>query len=68
MAVYFAAIQPGDRILTMDLAHGGHLTHGRKNNFSGRLYEVTHYGVRPEDERIDYDQLAQQAETVRPRR
>ncbi len=67
MAVYFAAIQPGDKILTMDLAHGGHLTHGRKNNFSGRLYEVTHYGVRPEDERIDYDQLARQAETVRPR-
>ena len=67
MAVYFAAIQPGDKILTMDLAHGGHLTHGRKNNFSGRLYEVTHYGVRQEDERIDYDQLAQQAETVRPK-
>lgn len=67
MAVYFAALQPGDKILTMDLAHGGHLTHGRKNNFSGRFYEVTHYGVRPEDERIDYDALARQAEAVRPK-
>src|SRR6187401_2714355 len=45
MAVYFAAIKPGDRILTMNLAHGGHLTHGHQANFSGKFYQVTHYGV-----------------------
>ncbi len=67
MAVYFAMLKPGDKILTMDLAHGGHLTHGFKTNFSGRFYEVTHYGVSQENERIDYDGLAKQAETVRPR-
>ncbi|MEW6160970.1 MAG: ribose 5-phosphate isomerase B, partial [Verrucomicrobiota bacterium] len=58
MAVYFAFLKPGDKILTMDLSHGGHLTHGNKANFSGRFFEVVHYGVRKEDERIDYDQLA----------
>jgi glycine hydroxymethyltransferase len=47
MAVYFSVLQPGDKILTMDLAHGGHLTHGHKANFSGRFYAVTHYGVSP---------------------
>jgi len=67
MAVYFSVLQPGDRILTMDLAHGGHLTHGHKANFSGKLYEVTHYGVSQEDGRIDYDALAQQALEVKPR-
>ncbi len=67
MAVYFAVLQPGDKILTMDLSHGGHLTHGHKANFSGRFYEVTHYGVSPDDERIDYDALAKQAEAVRPK-
>ncbi len=67
MAVYFAVLQPGDRILTMDLAHGGHLTHGHPANFSGRLYEVTHYGVSKEDERIDYDALAKQALEVQPK-
>jgi glycine hydroxymethyltransferase len=66
MAVYFAAIKPGDRILTMNLAHGGHLTHGHPANFSGKLYEVTHYGVDQETEQIDYDALAKQAEEVRP--
>jgi len=66
MAVYFSVLKPGDRILTMDLAHGGHLTHGHKANFSGKLYEVTHYGVSPSDGRIDYDGLAAQAEAVRP--
>jgi len=66
MAVYFSVLKPGDRILTMDLAHGGHLTHGHKANFSGKLYEVTHYGVSSEDERIDYDHLAKQAEETRP--
>jgi len=67
MAVYFSVIQPGDRILTMDLAHGGHLTHGHKANFSGKLYQVTHYGVSQADGRIDYDALAKQAEEVKPR-
>jgi len=67
MAVYFSVLQPGDRILTMDLSHGGHLTHGNKANFSGRFYEVTHYGVDRETERIDYDLLAVMAETHRPR-
>ena len=67
MAVYFSVLQPGDRILTMDLAHGGHLTHGHKANFSGKLYEVTHYGVAQADGRIDYDALAKQALEVMPR-
>jgi len=60
MAVYFSVLQPGDAILTMDLAHGGHLTHGHKANFSGKLYRVTHYGVSQADGRIDYDALARQ--------
>lgn len=67
MAVYFSVLQPGDRILTMDLAHGGHLTHGHKANFSGKLYEVVHYGVSQADGRIDYDALAAQAEAVKPK-
>jgi glycine hydroxymethyltransferase len=67
MAVYFSVLQPGDKILTMDLSHGGHLTHGNKANFSGHFYEVTHYGVRAEDERIDYEAFAKQAEAVRPK-
>ena len=67
MAVYFSVLKPGDRILTMDLAHGGHLTHGHKANFSGKLYEVIHYGVSANDGRIDYDALAKQAEEVKPR-
>ena len=67
MAVYFAVLKPGESILTMDLSHGGHLTHGHKANFSGRFFEVVHYGVRKEDERIDYDQLAQLAREHQPR-
>jgi RpiB/LacA/LacB family sugar-phosphate isomerase len=67
MAVYFAALKPGDKILTMDLSHGGHLTHGNKANFSGRFFDVVHYGVRQDNERIDYDQLAQLAREHRPR-
>ena len=67
MAVYFAVLKPGDKMLTMDLTHGGHLTHGNKANFSGRFFEITHYGVRQEDERIDYDQLQKLAEEHRPR-
>ena len=66
-AVYFSVLQPGDKILTMDLAHGGHLTHGHKANFSGRFYAVTHYGVSQVDERIDYDALAKVALEVKPR-
>ena len=66
-AVYFAFLQTGDRILTMDLAHGGHLTHGHKANFSGKFYEVTHYGVSEEDEQIDYDQLSSIAAEVKPK-
>jgi glycine hydroxymethyltransferase len=66
MAVYFAAIKPGDRILTMNLAHGGHLTHGHPANFSGKLYQVTHYGVDEKTEQIDYGALAKLAEEVRP--
>jgi glycine hydroxymethyltransferase len=66
MAVYFSTLQPGDKILTMDLSHGGHLTHGNKANFSGRFYEVIHYGVKEETERIDYDQLAKVAAEEKP--
>jgi len=66
MAVYFATIKPGDKILTMNLAHGGHLTHGHPANFSGKFYQVTHYGVDEKTERIDYDALQKQAEEVRP--
>lgn len=67
MAVYFSVLNPGDRILTMDLAHGGHLTHGHRANFSGKLYEVFHYGVGQEDGLINYEALAKQAEEVRPK-
>ena len=66
MAVYFAAIKPGDKILTMNLAHGGHLTHGHPANFSGKFYQVTHYGVDQKTEQIDYDALQKQAEEVKP--
>jgi glycine hydroxymethyltransferase len=66
-AVYFAVLQPGDKIFTMDLAHGGHLTHGFKANFSGRFYEVTHYGVSADDERIDYDELEATARALKPK-
>jgi len=67
MAVYFAFLKPGDKILTMDLSHGGHLTHGNRANFSGKFFEVVHYGVRKEDERIDYEQLAALAREHRPK-
>jgi glycine hydroxymethyltransferase len=67
MAVYFAFLKPGDKMLTMDLTHGGHLTHGNRANFSGKFFEIVHYGVRKEDERIDYDQLARMAREHRPR-
>jgi RpiB/LacA/LacB family sugar-phosphate isomerase len=67
MAVYFAFLKPGDKMLTMDLTHGGHLTHGNKANFSGKFFEIVHYGVRREDERIDYDQLAKLAAEHKPK-
>ena len=67
MAVYFAFLKPGDKLLTMDLSHGGHLTHGHQANFSGRFFEVIHYGVRKDDERIDYDQLASLARQHKPK-
>ncbi|HEU0039724.1 MAG TPA: serine hydroxymethyltransferase, partial [Verrucomicrobiae bacterium] len=67
MAVYFAFLKPGDKMLTMDLSHGGHLTHGHKANFSGRFFEIAHYGVSQDDERIDYDQLARTAREHRPK-
>lgn len=66
-AVYFSVLQPGDKILTMDLSHGGHLTHGHFANFSGKFYEVKHYGVSQESEQIDYDKLAEAAKEYRPK-
>jgi len=66
-AAYASVLQPGDTILGMDLSHGGHLTHGHKLNFSGKTYRVIPYGVRREDELIDYDQLARLAEEHRPK-
>ena len=67
MAVYFAALKPGDRMLTLSLDHGGHLTHGLKVNFSGRLYEIHHYGVSRETMVVDYDEVLAQAKEVRPK-
>ena len=66
MAVYYSAIKHGDRILTMNLAHGGHLTHGHPANFSGKFYQVTHYGVDEKTEQLDYDELARLAEETKP--
>jgi glycine hydroxymethyltransferase len=66
MAVYFAMLKPGDKILAMNLAHGGHLTHGHPANFSGKFYTVSQYGVSEKTEQIDYDALQRQAEEVRP--
>src|SRR5437879_7690663 len=67
MAVYFAFLKPGDKMLTMDLSHGGHLTHGHKANFSGKFYQVSHYGVSQKDERIDYDALLKHARDFQPK-
>src|SRR5262249_55407566 len=67
MAVYFTVLQPGDTILGPNLSHGGHLTMGSPVNFSGRLYKVVPYGVRREDERIDFDQLRALAREHRPK-
>lgn len=66
-AVYFSVIKPGDKILTMRLEDGGHLTHGHPKNFSGDLYEVIHYGVSPENGQIDYDELERVAMEEKPK-
>ena len=67
MAAYFACLEPGDTILAMNLAHGGHLTHGMPLNFSGKLYKIIPYGVRKDTERIDYDEVAALAKQHRPK-
>jgi len=67
MAVYFAVLNPGDSILSMDLTHGGHLSHGLPASFSGRLFKIAHYGVNRKTEVIDYDQVAEIAEKHQPK-
>jgi glycine hydroxymethyltransferase len=67
MAVYMAALDPGDTILSLELAHGGHLTHGLKVNFSGRLYTIVHYGVSRETNVVDYDEVLALARRHRPK-
>jgi len=67
MAVYMTFLKPGDTVLGMNLAHGGHLTHGHPLNFSGLLYTIVPYGVRKEDERIDYDELDRLADAHTPK-
>ncbi|MDQ2985382.1 MAG: serine hydroxymethyltransferase [Armatimonadota bacterium] len=67
MAVYFALLQPGDKMLAMNLAHGGHLTHGSPVNFTGKLYEVVPYGVREDTEQLDYDEIAMLADEHKPK-
>src|SRR5437868_14639254 len=67
MATYFALLRPGDRIMSLSLAQGGHLTHGSPVNFSGKLFEIHHYGLDPKTERIDYGAARSQAREVRPR-
>src|ERR671932_2160685 len=66
-AAYAAVLQPGDTILGMNLAHGGHLTHGHQLNFSGKTYKVVGYGVRKDTETIDYEEVARLAEEHRPK-
>jgi glycine hydroxymethyltransferase len=67
MSVFLAALKPGDTILGMNLAHGGHLTHGHPLNFSGKMFNVVPYGVRQEDHRVDYDELARLADQHKPK-
>jgi glycine hydroxymethyltransferase len=67
MAVYLTVLKPGDKYLALNLAHGGHLTHGMSLNFSGQLYHAIHYGVRPSDHRIDFDQVASLAREHKPK-
>ena len=67
MAVYFACLEPGDTILSLELSHGGHLTHGLRVNFSGRLYQIVHYGVSRETNLVDYDEVLELAREHRPK-
>src|SRR6266536_129778 len=67
MSVYLTLLQPGDTVLGMNLAHGGHLTHGHPLNFSGKFYTIVPYGVRKDDERIDYEELDRLAEEHKPK-
>src|SRR5688572_12464010 len=67
MSVYFTLLKPGDTVLGMNLAHGGHLTHGHPLNFSGKLYTIVPYGVRKDDERIDYEELERLAHEHKPK-
>jgi len=67
MAVYLTLLKPGDTVLGMNLAHGGHLTHGHPLNFSGKLYTIVPYGVRKEDERLDYDEFERLADEHKPK-
>jgi glycine hydroxymethyltransferase len=67
MAVYMAVLKPGDTIMGMDLAHGGHLTHGAKVNFSGKIYNAVYYGVHPETETLDYDNMYKIAKEYKPK-
>src|SRR5437588_1820819 len=67
MAIFLAALNPGDTILSMDLAHGGHLTHGMRLNFSGKYFRIVHYGVTKDAERIDYDRVAALAREHKPK-
>src|SRR3954469_20200007 len=67
MAVYMTRLKPGDTVLGMNLAHGGHLTHGHPLNFSGQLYTIVPYGVRQQDERIDYEELDELADQHKPK-
>jgi glycine hydroxymethyltransferase len=67
LAAYAAVLNPGDTVLGMNLAHGGHLTHGHPLNFSGKTYKIVPYGVRKDDERIDYDELAKLADEHKPK-
>src|SRR5437868_14189198 len=66
-AVYLAAVKPGDTVLGLNLAHGGHLTHGHHLNFSGLLYKIVPYGVKKDDERIDYDEIDRLADEHKPK-
>ena len=67
MSVYLTLLKPGDTVLGMNLAHGGHLTHGHPLNFSGKLYTIVPYGVRQDDERIDYEEFEKLAEQHKPK-
>lgn len=67
MAVYFALLEPGDKVMGMDLAQGGHLTHGSPVNFSGKLYNIVSYGLNPETEELDYEEIMEIAKKEKPK-